>query len=119
MVEVKRIQRQRTKGWRMPPNTIYVGRPSPWGNPFSLRRGEAGEATMTRQYIADDYRRWLTHWHGGVIESGTGALICWCLRYGDRDAVLALLPSLRGHDLACWCLEDQPCHADVLLELAR
>ena len=26
---------------------------------------------------------------------------------------------LRGRDLACWCPLDQPCHADVLLELAN
>lgn len=26
---------------------------------------------------------------------------------------------LAGHDLACWCPLDQPCHADVLLELAN
>jgi len=26
---------------------------------------------------------------------------------------------LAGHDLACWCLLDQPCHADVLLEVAN
>ena len=30
----KRIQRKRTKGWRMPSNTVYVGRGSKWGNPF-------------------------------------------------------------------------------------
>ena len=30
----KRIQRRRTRGWRMPPNTVYVGRPSIYGNPF-------------------------------------------------------------------------------------
>lgn len=30
----ERLQRQRTKGWRMPEGAIYVGRPSPWGNPF-------------------------------------------------------------------------------------
>jgi hypothetical protein len=29
------------------------------------------------------------------------------------------LSPLRGHDLACWCPLDQPCHADVLLELAN
>lgn len=29
------------------------------------------------------------------------------------------LPELRGHDLCCWCPLDQPCHADVLLELAN
>lgn len=26
---------------------------------------------------------------------------------------------LAGHDLACWCPLDQPCHADVLLEVAN
>lgn len=26
---------------------------------------------------------------------------------------------LRGHDLACWCPLDQPCHADVLLDYAN
>jgi Domain of unknown function (DUF4326) len=26
---------------------------------------------------------------------------------------------LRGRDLACYCALDQPCHADVLLELAN
>lgn len=32
----ERIQRKRSKGWRMPPNTVYIGRPSKHGNPFSL-----------------------------------------------------------------------------------
>lgn len=31
----------------------------------------------------------------------------------------AEIARLRGHDLACWCPLDQPCHADVLLELAN
>lgn len=26
---------------------------------------------------------------------------------------------LRGKNLACWCPLDQPCHADVLLEVAN
>lgn len=30
-----------------------------------------------------------------------------------------LLDELRGKDLACWCPLDQPCHADVLLEIAN
>lgn len=32
----QRIQRKRTKGWKMPENTVYVGRPSKWGNPFTI-----------------------------------------------------------------------------------
>jgi hypothetical protein len=31
----KRIQRKRTKGWRMPPNTVSVTRPGPFGNHVS------------------------------------------------------------------------------------
>jgi hypothetical protein len=31
-----RIQRKRVKGWKMPENTVYVGRPSMWANPFTV-----------------------------------------------------------------------------------
>ncbi len=34
MTSPVRIQRQRTKGWKMPPNTVNVTRPGPYGNPF-------------------------------------------------------------------------------------
>ena len=34
------------------------------------------------------------------------------------DAV-TLQRDLAGKDLACWCTLGQPCHADVLLELAN
>ncbi|MBO0882015.1 MAG: DUF4326 domain-containing protein, partial [Mycobacterium sp.] len=33
-----------------------------------------------------------------------------------RDQIRA---ELRGHDLACWCPLEQPCHADVLLAIAN
>jgi len=36
-----------------------------------------------------------------------------------RSALLHRLPELRGKDLACWCRPGEPCHADVLLELAN
>jgi len=29
-----RVQRRRTKGWRMQANTVYFGRGSEWGNPW-------------------------------------------------------------------------------------
>ena len=34
----RRVQLRRTKGWRMPPNTVKVSRPSKWGNPFVVGR---------------------------------------------------------------------------------
>lgn len=81
-----RIQRKRTKGWKMPPNTVYVGRPSKWGNPFD--------------------------------SSNTGQLDP-ILRFTCEAAPLLDVGELRGKNLACWCPLDQPCHADVLLELAN
>ena len=30
-----------------------------------------------------------------------------------------IIKELRGKDLACWCSLDEPCHADVLLEIAN
>jgi hypothetical protein len=33
--------------------------------------------------------------------------------------IKGLRRDLAGYDLACWCPLDQPCHADVLLELAN
>lgn len=32
----KRIQRKRSKGWRMPAGAVYVGRGTKWGNPFTI-----------------------------------------------------------------------------------
>jgi hypothetical protein len=30
----RRIRLQRTRGWRLPPDTVVVSRPTRWGNPF-------------------------------------------------------------------------------------
>ena len=97
MDKPKRIQRKRTKGWKMPPNTVYVGRSTIWGNPWGT---------------ADDFRKWLL----GELRGGGG------LR---RLHILSNAGMLRGKNLACWCpLEDKfgrpvSCHADVLLDLAN
>ena len=32
------VQRRRARGWRLPAHTIYVGRPTAWGNPFPVYR---------------------------------------------------------------------------------
>lgn len=90
---MKRIQRKRIKGWRMPENTVYVGRPTKWGNPFSPKRyGRIGCIEMYRKWILD--------------------LIKYCPTIYNLDV-------LKGKNLACWCPLDQPCHADVLLHLAN
>ena len=96
----ERIQRQRAKGWRMPPGAVYVGRPSKWGNPFRVGDPCLFGFVLDRADAVRHFQR---------IEAGN-----------VRD-----LQELRGKDLVCWCpLVDAdgnpvPCHADVLLEWAN
>ncbi len=97
-----RIQRRRTKGWRMPANSVYVGRGSVWGNPWRERAADGDREygivipAITRDQAIELYRAYIL----------------------DRTDLYERLASLRGKDLACWCALDEPCHADVLIELA-
>jgi len=92
----KRIQRKRTKGWRMPEGAVYVGRPSRWGNPWNYGRSLVGRSTAVHKFRVSVMRG-----EGNVAWPGE-------IRLG-----------LHGQDLACWCPLDQPCHADVLLDIAN
>jgi hypothetical protein len=51
----RRVQRSRTKGWKMPEGAIYVGRPTKWGNPFAGNGGASWRATAVEavQLVAD------------------------------------------------------------------
>ena len=99
----RRIQRQRTKGWRMPEGAVYVGRPTRCGNLVRVRDCEACGLGVEHPKCVLFTPRTAVEWYRDWIGSQP-----------SRD-----LAPLRGHDLACWCPLDQPCHADVLLELAN
>lgn len=81
-----------------PPDAVYVGRPSEWGNPFSLDPKKKGRdrAEVIEQYKAYALSRFLD----------------------PSDSFAADLVELRGRDLLCWC-HPKECHADFLLELAN
>ena len=51
--EVQRVWMRRIKGWRKPPNTVYVGRPGKFGNPFSGIEHDPRKATNL-------YEKWIT-----------------------------------------------------------
>jgi hypothetical protein len=89
----KRFQVKRTKGWKMPANGIYVGRPTKWGNPFKI------SSALSRQKAVALYED--------------------RLRKMAANKRNALLEPLRGKALGCWCPLDEPCHADVLLKWAN
>jgi hypothetical protein len=48
-----------------------------------------------------------------------GAFISWINHPDQADVVARIRRDLRGRDLACFCSEHSPCHADVLLLLAN
>lgn len=107
-----RVQLSRRKGWKMPENTMKVTRPGVWGNPFIVHPrvkagGGSGASYVCMPTVHDAvaaYREMLE----APAEPGQRAF-----------ELRARLPELRGKNLACWCKLDQPCHADVLLELAN
>lgn len=102
----QRIQRRRTKGWRMPEGVVYVGRGTKWGNPYpagSMVKLDGDTwAVLNRESAVDLY-----------------SLHLEARPYGRQSLASQAAAELRGKDLACWCPLDQPCHADVLLELAN
>ena len=71
------------------PFDIYIGRPSKWGNPFTI--GKDG----TREEVIEKYRDWLT-----------------------EDMKVMAREELRGKILGCWC-SPLACHGDVLAESAN
>ena len=102
----ERVQLKRTKGWRMPPNTVKVDRTTRWGNPFSV--GDRVQADPSLP-IAVCFSS----------QEAVNAFAGFCAHALGRVFVERARAALRGKNLACWCPLDQPCHADVLLEMAN
>ncbi len=104
----QRIQLKRTKGWRMPPDTVRVsrGKMLGWGNPCRVG--------MFKDYSADDavrnYRLWIDR---------DLSVRSFEIAFGIPPTHEKIREALHGKNLACWCPLDQPCHADVLLEIAN
>lgn len=152
----ERIQRQRTKGWRMPKGAVYVGRPTKWGNPFVYQNKSRGlvrygprhlerfgrawdyegrisaDGTSHHMWFSEDdvvetYVRWATRaeivelYRLTLIDPTPGMLAAWPSARGRFLTVTVdeIRRELAGKPLVCWCPLFEPCHADVLLELAN
>jgi len=84
---------------------VYVGRGSPWGNPY-VRRGKARQSAYDVQEVEDPVAAYEAY-------------------LKTRPDLLRLLPELRGKILGCWCYKlgerlpsPERCHAQVLARLA-
>ncbi len=131
-----RVQRKRVRGFNMPANTIYVGRPSKWGNPFILQDGS------DIIYIDASYRRKMLY-PGAFLTLGTLEDVIQMYEeivQGEFPHYLEMqdfadiagfsadvqhwiahfkkinIKELAGKNLACWCPLDKPCHAEHIIE---
>lgn len=133
----QRIQRRRTRGWKMPPGALYVGRPTVFGNPWSVSGvtvegpgwffqtaydgfddgidDAIGEA---HEFAVQLYRSWLDLGSEAPVLKGRPPAEQRPLE-AKRASILGQLHILAGHDLACWCPEGLACHSDLLIELAN
>jgi hypothetical protein len=91
----RRLQQRRSKGWHKPVGSVIVSRPSKWGNPFKI------DEHHTRADVVKLFRDWIGSDDPRAVK----------MRYEIGE--------LRGKDLLCWCAEGEPCHGDVLIELAN
>lgn len=134
------IQRKRAKGWRMQdasPNglpVVYVGRPTIWGNPFVVGgpcgvfpegmglqgKAETLIACLSLEQSIEFYRNAAD---GYLKPEMYPVGHDWCKRqkehFGGQYFSDAIKCHLAGKNLCCWCPVSQPCHRDVLLELAN
>lgn len=115
----RRVQLSRAKGWKMPPNTVKVDRTTTWGNPYKagdfISKGpRAGITIRDTAHAVEYFRYWAEEAIAGRAfpqDDGGPA--------PTAEQVRASMETIRGKNLACWCKPGQPCHADVLIELAN
>lgn len=125
MTGPKRIQMSRQHPWRADnPDAVIVARPSKWGNPFRVMTGRCTISgfcwgVMLGDEVLFDHLDTQAAGRERAVEMfslhiGPLGLIEW-----DDATWERMRAELGGRDLACWCPLDQPCHADVLLEIAN
>ena len=85
---------QRVRSWlAQDERNVYIGRGSPFGNPYS-HEGYGEFQVATREEAIAKYREYLL----------------------SRPELMEKLKELKGKRLGCWCKPDS-CHGDVIMEL--
>ncbi len=128
---LQRIQRKRSKGFKLPENTTCVDRTSKlWGNPFRLMGDMVYVDAYHRRKILG---RWVCFYDDGghTIEEVVQLFKDMILDPNSHDVEPEIkkrfelmqerIMELKGRNLACFCSisAGSCCHADVLLEIAN
>lgn len=111
-----RLKRERRAGWRMPPNAVYVGRPSKWGNlkpeKVAGKWVLVGPTGVYANRELKHYKKWDTREEAVAFSLDN-------YREWAEGQLRDFYEPLIGHNLMCWCKYDQPCHADILIDVIQ
>ena len=140
MTAPQRIQLRNTKGWRLQEHSralnglsaVKVDRTSKWANPATVVKDkivgtecedENGEEILEGPWLCAIQRGRRAGWWFSTKYDATEKAVEY-FRYlttesPGKDGWSFRIRELRGKNLACWCGLDEPCDADVLLELAN
>jgi len=112
-----RLQLRRTKGFSLQAlsqktnglEAVNVARPGRWGNPFVV-----GQEHVRRKMMPGGAEQ-------TVFVADNAHAVQMFKRFSAREIYtrIDVYRALRGKNLACWCAPNEPCHADVLLEIAN
>jgi hypothetical protein len=99
-----RIQRKRNRPWWLT-DTVYVGRPSRYGNPFVISKNMDREESLKRfEMLASN---WSPEFLEPLIDKN---LACWCkLCKKHKD----------GKPLGEECPDCEKCHADIIFKMIK
>ncbi len=91
----------------LPAGVVRVDRATMWGNPFRADRVMPAVYEIGAVSAAEAFRMWLDG-HPKLAD----------IEPVRRAGILANIGRLHGKDVACWCGQNDECHADVLLTRA-
>lgn len=93
----------------IPPGAVYIGRPSPWGNPYTHLGGNtlAQYTVESREEAIEAYRHWLERmvdfdpaYFDDLLDAT--ALVCWCAPASCHGDVIAEWLEERRKQLGRW-----------------
>ena len=103
-MKMPQVYSKRKGAAAIPPDAVYVGRGTPWGNPFQMTHESENACSIgSRAWACTEFEKYAA---------------------GRLEREPAWLAPLRGRDLVCWCqspedLNPKRCHAQTLIRLAN
>lgn len=100
------VERKRSRGWKMPPNTVCVTRGTPWGNIF-----------IVNPHVKPGSKSGCSYFCVPTVEDAVACFAEYVELLPNFKA--AIKEHLAGKNLACFCKLGTPCHRNVLLKVAN